>query len=322
MKPTRNRQRITPDGIDGKDAVGLYLESIVKEDLLSATEEVRLAKAIEVGRYAQAIIDGLIPPRSRRVAKASVGDLHRLAEAGRKAERRFVEANLRLVVSVARRYVRGGMPLLDVIQEGNVGLIRAVEKFDYAKGYKFSTYATWWIRQAITRGIAQQAHCVKLPIHVAEQINQVGAARRMLTLRLGREPKTEEIAEELGLDPAHVQALIGYARDHVSLDSPLDDANDAGTLIDILWSEETTLPGNSLDANDPAGDIAALLSTLDERSRDIVRRRFGLTDGRQEKLVDVGDAWGITAERVRQIERSALTRLKMMAQRENLVRAA
>ena len=190
----------TNDGIDGKDAVGLYLEGIAKTPLLTAAEEVELAKTIEVGLYAEKIRSGVVTAaeRGRRAKRPTADELTFLIEDGQRALQRFVTANLRLVVSVARKYGRSQMPLLDLVQEGNTGLIRAVEKFDYTKGFKFSTYGTWWVRQSISRGIAQQGRIVRLPVHVAEQVNQVGAVRRTLERRLGRDPEITEIAGGIG----------------------------------------------------------------------------------------------------------------------------
>ena len=222
---------------------------------------------------------------------------------------RFIRANLRLVVSVARKYGRAQMPMLDLVQEGNTGLIRAVEKFDYAKGFKFSTYATWWVRQAISRGIAQQARIVRLPVHVAEQVNQVAAVRRNLERQLGRDPDVSEIALELDLTEERILDLMRYSRDHVSLDAPVE--ADGDTALGDLIARETA-PGPDevvLDAEDRAR-LDGMLDGLDDRSADVVRRRYGLLDGRQAKLADIGAHWGITAERVRQIERLALTKLR------------
>ena len=301
---TTARMRST-DGIDGKDAVGLYLDAIAKTPLLTALEEVELARTIEAGLFAQQILDGETTSKT----KASDEELRELAAEGERAMQRFVQANLRLVVSVARKYGRSAMPMLDLIQEGNTGLIRAVEKFDYAKGYKFSTYATWWVRQSITRGIAQQGRIVRLPVHVAEQVNQVSAVRRNLERTLGRDPELAEIAEELGLEESRVVDLLRYSRDHVSLDAPVE--ADGDTALGDLIARETA-PGPDemvLDAEERAR-LDAMLASLDERSQDVVRRRYGLLDGRQAKLADIGTHWGITAERVRQIERQALAQLR------------
>ncbi|MFP5282423.1 MAG: RNA polymerase sigma factor RpoD/SigA [Actinomycetes bacterium] len=310
MATTANRPRAT-DGIDGKDAVGLYLDGIAKTPLLTAEEEVELAKAIEVGLYAERLLGGEISADERGPAprEVSPAELEFLAEEGHRAQQRFVTANLRLVVSVARKYGRSQMPLLDLVQEGNTGLIRAVEKFDYTKGFKFSTYGTWWVRQSISRGIAQQGRIVRLPVHVAEQVNQVGAVRRTLERRLGRDPEMAEIAEEMGLDPERVLDLLRYGRDHVSLDAPVEEGGDTA-LGDLIAREPMPGPDEVfLDAEEHAR-LEALLDQLDERSADVVRRRYGLLDGRQAKLADIGAVWGITAERVRQIERHAIAKLR------------
>ncbi|MHA6511608.1 sigma-70 family RNA polymerase sigma factor [Tessaracoccus sp. Z1128] len=295
----------TNDGIDGKDAVGLYLDAIAKTPLLNALDEVELARAIEAGLYARKILDGEI----ESAVPATDEELQEVAADGERAMQRFIQANLRLVVSVARKYGRAQMPMLDLVQEGNTGLIRAVEKFDYAKGFKFSTYATWWVRQAISRGIAQQARIVRLPVHVAEQVNQVSAVRRNLERQLGRDPELSEIADELGIEESKIVDLIRYSRDHVSLDAPVE--ADGDTALGDLIARETS-PGPDemvLDAEERAR-LEGMLAGLDERSQDVVRRRYGLLDGRQAKLADIGVHWGITAERVRQIERQALATLR------------
>ncbi|PIE20939.1 MAG: RNA polymerase subunit sigma [Arachnia propionica] len=301
------RSRST-EGIDGKDAVGLYLDAIAKTPLLSAVEEVELAREIEAGVFAGKIRSGEITTQ----VPASDAELAELVARGERALNRFVQANLRLVVSVARKYGRAQLPLLDLVQEGNTGLIRAVEKFDYAKGFKFSTYATWWVRQAISRGIAQQGRIVRLPVHVAEQVNQVAAVKRTLERQLGRAPEVDEIADELELPEQRVLDLIRYSRDHVSLDAPLE--TDGDTSLGDLIARETA-PGPDemvLDAED-LSRLDGMLSGLDERSADVVRRRYGLLDGRQAKLADIGRHWGITAERVRQIERLALAKMREAA---------
>ncbi len=307
---TRTSTRVN-EGIEGKDAVGLYLDGIAKTPLLTAEEEVELAKRIEVGLYASKLLSGEVTPgeRGAKPVKVTEDELLALVDAGEQAQRRFVMANLRLVVSVARKYGRAQMPLLDLVQEGNTGLIRAVEKFDYTKGFKFSTYGTWWVRQSISRGIAQQGRIVRLPVHVAEQVNQVGAVRRTLERRLGRDPELEEIADEMGVDADRVLDLMRYGRDHVSLDAPVEEGGDTA-LGDLIAREPMPGPDEVfLDAEEHQR-LEALLDQLDERSADVVRRRYGLVDGRQAKLADIGAVWGITAERVRQIERHAIAKLR------------
>ncbi|MCW5951708.1 MAG: sigma-70 family RNA polymerase sigma factor [Propionibacteriaceae bacterium] len=307
---TAHRVRLN-DGIDGKDAVGLYLDGIAKTPLLTAAEEVELARAIELGQYAHALLEDKLSDEenAERRVEASREELELLAELGDRAMQRFITANLRLVVSVARKYGRSQMPLLDLVQEGNTGLIRAVEKFDFTKGFKFSTYATWWVRQSISRGIAQQARIVRLPVHVAEQVNQVAAVRRTLERRLGREPELWEIADELALPTEQVIDLLRLSRDHVSLDAPVEEDGDTA-LGDLLAREMSPGPDEVvLDAEDRAR-LDEMLSTLDERSADVVRRRYGLLDGRQARLADIAVVWGITAERVRQIERHAISKLR------------
>ena len=308
MISTARRIRST-DGIDGKDAVGLYLDGIAKTPLLTAEEEVILAKRIEAGLFARALLNDTVGVEHSGSHGATTDELERIAAEGEHALQRFITANLRLVVSVARKYGRAQMPLLDLVQEGNTGLIRAVEKFDYSKGFKFSTYATWWVRQSISRGIAQQGRIVRLPVHVAEQVNQVSAVRRTLERRFGREPELVEIADELGLTEEQVIDLLRLARDHVSLDAPVEEDGDTA-LGDLLAREMSPGPDEMvLDAEDRAR-LDGMLSTLDERSADVVRRRYGLLDGRQAKLADIAAVWGITAERVRQIERHAIAKLR------------
>jgi RNA polymerase primary sigma factor len=297
--------------IEGRDSVGLYLDEIARNDLLDAAAEVELSKAIEAGLMAEHL---LAEGRYGRKApgRATREELEWLAEEGRRAVDRFITANLRLVVSIARKYGRAQMPMLDLIQEGNTGLIRAVEKFDYTKGYKFSTYATWWVRQAITRGIAQQARVVRLPVHVVEELNQVGGARRTLERQLGREPEPAEIAKELDMDLDRVLDLMAWGREHVSLDSPVDD--DGDTSLGDLMAQETS-PGPDLNFIDVESRerLNSLVGRLDDRAADIIRARYGLVDGRQHKLADIGLKHGISAERVRQLEREALQKLRRFA---------
>ena len=242
--------------IEGRDSVGLYLDEIARNPLLDAETEVELSKTIEAGLMAEHMLATGRVGRKKGGAPgyASAEELEWLAEEGRKAVDQFITANLRLVVSIARKYGRAQMPMLDLIQEGNTGLIRAVEKFDYTKGYKFSTYATWWVRQAITRGIAQQARVVRLPVHVVEELNQVGSARRTLERQLGREPDPQEIAAELGMDVDRVLDLMAWGRDHVSLDTPVDE--DGDTSLGDLMAQETT-PGPDLTVLERRGPRAA-----------------------------------------------------------------
>jgi RNA polymerase primary sigma factor len=305
--------RTTRD-IEGRDSVGLYLDEIARTPLLDAATEVELSKAIEAGMLAAKLLEqGRVGRRKGGAPKrATEEELRFLVEDGEQAMQRFINANLRLVVSIARKYGRSQMPMLDLIQEGNTGLIRAVEKFDYAKGYKFSTYATWWVRQAITRGIAQQARVVRLPVHVVEELNQVGSARRTLERQLGRTPEPEEIAGELGMDLDRVLDLLSWGRDHVSLDTPIDENGDT-SLGDLIAQESSPGPDLTVLDVESRERLNTLVELLDDRSADIVRSRYGLVDGRQHKLADIGARHGISAERVRQLEREAINKLRKIA---------
>ena len=300
--------------IEGRDSVGLYLDEIARTPLLDAETEVELSKAIEAGLFAQKLLqEGRVGRRKGGAPKTATEDeLRWLVEEGERAMRRFINANLRLVVSIARKYGRSAMPMLDLVQEGNTGLIRAVEKFDYAKGFKFSTYATWWVRQAITRGIAQQARVVRLPVHVVEELNQIGSARRSLERHLGREPEPEEIAGELDMPVDRVLDLIAWGRDHVSLDTPVDEDGET-SLGDLVARETTPGPDAAVLDDESRRRLDNLVERLDERSADVIRSRYGLVDGRQEKLADIGARHGVSAERVRQLEREALAQLRKLA---------
>ena len=300
--------------IEGRDSVGLYLDEIARTPLLDAITEVELSKTIEAGLMAQHLLDtGRVGRRKGGAPRsATQAELEWLAAEGQRAIQKFITANLRLVVSIARKYGRSQMPMLDLVQEGNTGLIRAVEKFDYAKGYKFSTYATWWVRQAITRGIAQQARVVRLPVHVVEELNQVGAARRTLERNLGREPEPEEIAAELDMDLDRVLDLLTWGREHVSLDTPVDDNGDT-SLGDLIAQETTPGPDATVLDTESRDRLSRLVELLDERAADIIRSRYGLVDGRQHKLADIGAKHGISAERVRQLEREAIAKLRQLA---------
>src|ERR671916_102572 len=299
--------------IEGRDSVGLYLDEIARNPLLDAETEVELSKAIEAGLMAEHLLATGQIGRKKGGAPghATHDELEWLAEEGRKAVDTFITANLRLVVSIARKYGRAQMPMLDLIQEGNTGLIRAVEKFDYTKGYKFSTYATWWVRQAITRGIAQQARVVRLPVHVVEEINQVNAARRTLERQLGHDPEPEEVASELGMDIDRVLDLLSWSRDHVSLDTPVDEDGDT-SLGDLIAQETAPGPDSTYIDVESRDRLSHLVDRLDDRAADIIRSRYGLIDGRVHKLADIGAKHGISAERVRQLEREALQKLRAM----------
>jgi RNA polymerase primary sigma factor len=306
--------RTTTREIEGRDSVGLYLDEIARTPLLDAITEVELAKTIEAGLFAKALLEeGRVGRKKGGAPKyATQEELEWMVEEGERAVQRFIEANLRLVVSIARKYGRSQMPMLDLVQEGNTGLIRAVEKFDYRKGFKFSTYATWWVRQAITRGIAQQARVVRLPVHVVEELNQVGAARRTLERQLGRDPEPEEIAVELDMDIERVLDLLSWGRDHVSLDTPVDENGDT-SLGDLIAQETAPGPDSTFLDVESRDRLSTLVEHLDERAADIIRSRYGLVDGRQHKLADIGAKHGISAERVRQLEREALQKLRKIA---------
>jgi RNA polymerase sigma factor (sigma-70 family) len=300
--------------IEGRDSVGMYLDEIARTPLLDAATEVELSKAIEAGLFARHLLDTGRIARAKGGApkRASREELEWLVEEGDRATQQFIQANLRLVVSIARKYGRSAMPMLDLIQEGNTGLIRAVEKFDYVKGFKFSTYATWWVRQAITRGIAQQARVVRLPVHVVEELNQIGSARRTLERQLGRDPEPQEIADELGIGLDRVLELISWGRDHVSLDTPVDEDGDT-SLGDLVAKEAAPGPDSAVLDVESRQRLDKLVELLDERSADVIRSRYGLSDGRQEKLADIGARHGVSAERVRQLEREALAKLRKLA---------
>src|SRR4051812_34370040 len=301
-----NETEITPlgdvfDDLDedaaALDPVRLYLNSIGKVPLLNAAQEVELAQRIEAGLYAQHKLDS---PRGRRLSERTRADLAGLAADGRRAKEQLLKANLRLVVSVAKRYARPTMPFLDLIQEGNIGLVRAVEKFDYQRGFKFSTYAMWWIRQAMTRGIAEQARTVRLPVHLVEQVNKVARARRELRVSLGREPTVVELAEHAALTPERVDEITRIARDPVSLDRTIDD--DGSTQFgDLIADVDATAPDEVLARTSLRDEIAAALDGLDEREALVLAHRFGLVDGREYTLAQVGEVIGLTRERVRQI---------------------
>jgi len=277
------------------DPVRMYLREIGRVPLLSAEEEVRLARRMERGRNEQ-------------LRLAALRD-YRIIEDGEEAQRRLTEANLRLVVSVAKKYIGRGMSLLDLIQEGNIGLIRAVEKFDYTKGYKFSTYATWWIRQAITRAIADQARTIRIPVHMVETINRLIRISRRLLQDLGREPTSEEIAEQMEISPEKVREIIKVSQEPVSLETPIGEEDDSH-LGDFIEDHTALAPADAASHQLLKEQVEDVLDSLTERERKVLQLRFGLDDGRSRTLEEVGKEFHVTRERIRQIEAKALRKLR------------
>lgn len=287
------------------DLVRVYLNGIGKTALLSAEAEVDLAQTIEVGLYAEHLLEENAAGLSRAMRR----DLKVLVRDGRKARSHLLEANLRLVVSLAKRYTGRGMPLLDLIQEGNLGLIRAMEKFDYAKGFKFSTYATWWIRQAITRGMADQSRTIRLPVHLVEQVNKLSRIKREMYQHLGREATNEELAEESGIDENKIEMLLRQSRDPVSLDMPVG-ADEEAPLGDFIEDSEATDAESAVVATLRHEDIRTVIDTLEDREQDVIRMRYGLDDGVPRTLDQIGREFGLSRERVRQIERDVMSKLR------------
>jgi RNA polymerase nonessential primary-like sigma factor len=290
----------------------VYLNGIGKTALLTAADEVELAKRIEAGLYAQYLLE-----TSKRLAAARKRDLAVLVRDGQSARQHLLEANLRLVVSLAKRYTGRGMPLLDLIQEGNLGLIRAMEKFDYTKGFKFSTYATWWIRQAITRGMADQSRTIRLPVHLVEQVNKLARIKRELHQQLGREATDEELAKESGIPVDKIADLLDHSRDPVSLDMPVGSDEEA-PLGDFIEDSEATSAESAVIAGIMHNDVRSVLATLDEREQQVIRLRFGLDDGQPRTLDQIGKLFGLSRERVRQIEREVMAKLRKGERAERL----
>nr|WP_312889141.1 RNA polymerase sigma factor RpoD [Nocardiopsis aegyptia] len=286
-------------GRSGSDLVRLYLREIGRVPLLTAEQEVELAKAIEVGLYAQ---------RRDPTAECGAEELAALVEEGTRAKRRLIESNLRLVVSIAKRYMGRGLLFLDLIQEGNLGLIRAVEKFDYTRGFKFSTYATWWIRQAITRAIADQARTIRIPVHMVETINKLVRVQHQLHQQLGREPSTEEISSAAGFGGRRVLEIQRIAREPVSLQAPIgEEESDFG---DFIEDSDAVVPVEAAAFNLLQEHLRDLLGDLSDREQRIIRLRFGMADGHPRTLEEVGREFGVTRERIRQIEAKTLAKLR------------
>ena len=285
------------------DLVRIYLREIGRVPLLTAEDEVELAKTIEAGLFAEEKLGGGFP-----LLGAVYGDLELLVGEGVRAKQRLIEANLRLVVSIAKRYIGRGLVFLDLIQEGNLGLIRAVEKFDYTRGYKFSTYATWWIRQAITRAIADQARTIRVPVHMVETINKLARVQRQLHQELGREATTDEIAAELGLEPERVAEIQRIAQEPVSLQSPIGE--EESDLGDFIEDADAVVPIEAAAFVMLQEQLDCVLDSLSVREQRIIHLRFGLTDGHPRTLEEVGQEFGVTRERIRQIESKTLAKLR------------
>ncbi|MCW2638313.1 MAG: polymerase, sigma 70 subunit, rpod subfamily protein [Dactylosporangium sp.] len=303
----------TSEVAEERDLVGVYLHEISKTPLLDAAQEVVLAKSVEAGLYAEQLLVATEPLQSG----ATQDELERLVAEGERAKDQFIRANLRLVVSIARRYVRSGMPMLDLIQEGNTGLVRAVEKFDYVRGYKFSTYATWWIRQAISRAIAQQERTVRLPVHLVEDVNRMRSVARQLTRELGNDPEPEQLAAALGVPVERVNELKRWSQDTVSLDTPVGDDGDT-SLGDLVADSDAPSPEDLVLAALERQRIESLLNHLDDRSAGIMRARYGLEDGREHSLTEVASRFSLSRERIRQLEIQALGRLRELARAEGM----
>ncbi|GAA1010234.1 RNA polymerase sigma factor [Streptomyces sp. F-3] len=286
------------------DPVKDYLKQIGKVPLLNAEQEVELAKRIEAGLFAEDKLANTpnLAPKLKR-------ELEIIAEDGRRAKNHLLEANLRLVVSLAKRYTGRGMLFLDLIQEGNLGLIRAVEKFDYTKGYKFSTYATWWIRQAITRAMADQARTIRIPVHMVEVINKLARVQRQMLQDLGREPTPEELAKELDMTPEKVIEVQKYGREPISLHTPLGEDGDS-EFGDLIEDSEAVVPADAVSFTLLQEQLHSVLDTLSEREAGVVSMRFGLTDGQPKTLDEIGKVYGVTRERIRQIESKTMSKLR------------
>src|ERR687898_601897 len=300
--------RIAGEPVRSTDPVRAYLREIGRAALLSAAEEVDLAKRIEVGLYAAERLRTAADPTDEAATQMR-RDLKWISRDGERAKNHLLEANLRLVVSLAKRYTGRGMAFLDLIQEGNLGLIRTVEKFDYTKGYKFSTYATWWIRQAITRAMADQARTIRIPVHMVEVINKLGRIQRELLQDLGREPTPEELAKEMDITPDKVLEIQQYAREPISLDQTIGDEGDS-QLGDFIEDSEAVVAVDAVSFTLMQDQLTSVLQTLSEREAGVVRLRFGLTDGQPRTLDEIGQVYGVTRERIRQIESKTMSKLR------------
>jgi RNA polymerase primary sigma factor len=307
-KRTSRRDAVPAPTLLTGDPVRMYLKEIGKVDLLSANEEIDLAMKIEAGTEATKRLEEA-EANGEELTRAELRRLKRVEQVGLDAKQKLISANLRLVVSIAKRYVGRGMLFLDLIQEGNLGLIRAVEKFDYKKGFKFSTYATWWIRQAITRAIADQARTIRIPVHMVETINKLVRVQRKLLQDLGREPTPEEIAEEMDMTPERVREIQKISQEPVSLETPIGEEEDS-QLGDFIEDAQAVVPPDAASFSMLQEQINSVLDTLAERERKVIELRFGLVDGHPRTLEEVGKEFGVTRERIRQIESKTLAKLR------------
>ena len=296
------------DSFGTDDPVRMYLKEIGKVNLLSSDEEIQLAQSMDAGNAAKSQLEEL-KAAGEEIPSEVLDELNKAIKKGERAKQRLAEANLRLVVSIAKRYVGRGMQFLDLIQEGNLGLIKAVEKFDYTKGYKFSTYATWWIRQAITRAIADQARTIRIPVHMVETINKVIRVSRQLLQELGHDPTPEEIAEEMSMPVERVREILKIAQEPVSLETPIGEEEDSH-LGDFIPDEDASEPAEAASFTLLKEQLVEVLSTLTPREEKVLKLRFGIEDGRTRTLEEVGKEFNVTRERIRQIEAKALRKLR------------
>jgi RNA polymerase primary sigma factor len=323
LRTSRRKGKSVPSsgssgGAGTADPVRMYLREIGQVPLLVAQEEVDLAKRIESGVHAESRLADLnASGEFTGLDPAEKAALRRAVRDGERAKQELTKANLRLVVSIAKRYLGRGMQILDLIQEGNLGLMRAVEKFDYTKGFKFSTYATWWIRQAITRAIADQARTIRIPVHMVESINKVHRQQRLLIQDLEREPTIEELAQKTELTPQKVREILRISQDPLSLDSPVGDEDDSH-LADFVEDQHAVMPADVATANSLSEQIMSALDELSDREKEVVRLRFGLDGDRPQTLEEVGKQFGVTRERIRQIEAKTLAKLRHPQRRQKL----
>ncbi|WP_380566828.1 sigma-70 family RNA polymerase sigma factor [Streptacidiphilus jeojiensis] len=306
-KADRTRNARPTSGEADRDLVGMYLDEIARTPLLDAAQEVELSTRIEAGVFAEHLL-----ATGDTAGGASEDELRAIAADGARAKDVFIRSNLRLVVAVARRYPRSGLPLLDLIQEGNAGLVRAVEKFDFGKGFKFSTYATWWIRQAITRSIADQSRTIRLPVHLVEELGRIRRVQREKSKELGRDAEHSEVAAELDTTVERIKDVLDWARDPVSLNMTVDDDGET-QFGDLVEDTGATSPEDAVLVMLRREELEGLIGRLDNRTASIIRSRYGMEDGRERTLTEVGKQHGLTRERIRQIEKHALAELRKIA---------